>query len=326
MLVSVDLGYGWVKAIREDGRRLAFPAVLAPAPRSLGFAEAGSSNGERYRLAVGSEQVLVGEAAVVAGGSRGLADVASHRPGLRTLLLAALGLLCGDVSGPLDALLGLPVAAYARADERSELLALFGGLGETVNDRPLRIGRVDLYPQGAGAFFAAAQRDSGLRSGVTGVVDVGHWTTDYMILSTERGVQVREGAWGSIPAGMADVIRALCRALEGRLRRSPEPLRVEMAVRDGRPYRHQGQAIPLHDLLEPATRELARRIEAALQDAWRRELPALDRVVLAGGGASAVAPALGTLHARIVSAPEGQWANAEGYLVLRGAKRGSGVA
>src|SRR5690348_16085982 len=94
MVVSVDLGYGWVKAVREDGRRLAFPSVVAPAPRSLGFSGAGSSNAGRYRLTVGGDPFLLGEAAMASGGTRGLAEVASERPGIRALLFGALALTC----------------------------------------------------------------------------------------------------------------------------------------------------------------------------------------------------------------------------------------
>lgn len=327
MVVSVDLGYGWVKAVREDGRRMAFPAVVAPAPRSLGFSEAGSSNAERYRITIAGEQLLIGEAAMAAGGTRGLAEVASDRPGIRSLLLGGLSLLCGDAEGPIDVLLGLPVSAFAHRDERLMLQSAFGGFAETVGGRTVRIGRVEVYPQGAGAFVGAAQRNAALRGGLTGIVDVGHWTTDYLVVSADGGLKVQEGAWGSIPAGMAEVLRDIQKALETRLHRSPDPLRLELAVRDGQPYRHQGQPIPLVDMLHAATAGLAARLRAALQDAWRRELSAMDRILLSGGGAMAVAEHLSGLHPRIVLAAESQWANAEGYLVLQGAgRRGAGVA
>lgn len=105
-----------------------------------------------------------------------MAEVAffSDRPGIRTLLLGALAQLCGDAGGPIDLALGLPVAAYANPEDRMGLISTFGGAAETVNGQVVRVGRVDVYPQGAGAFFAAAAKEPSLRAGLTGVVDVGY--------------------------------------------------------------------------------------------------------------------------------------------------------
>lgn len=50
MIASLDLGYGYVKALREDGRRVCFPSVVAEAPRSLGLSAVASTNTEGHRL------------------------------------------------------------------------------------------------------------------------------------------------------------------------------------------------------------------------------------------------------------------------------------
>ncbi|MHB8927062.1 MAG: ParM/StbA family protein, partial [Bacillota bacterium] len=115
MRVAVDLGYGFVKAVSENGKRVMFPSVVAPDPGGKELAEALGSKPD-YAVTVEhggrAARYLVGEsAATVRNGVRAWeGDQTEHH---NTAILYATAIALLNVGpGPVDLACGLPLTAY----------------------------------------------------------------------------------------------------------------------------------------------------------------------------------------------------------------------
>jgi hypothetical protein len=186
-ILSVGVGSGMVKGLFGEGRRVQFRSVLAPA-REEGLDGVFSGEGPGHRVAIrfpGGErrEWLVGERALQSP----LATMSlSYRkpPEFHDVLLLTAACLLVDCDGPGEVSLaaGVPLAIYLKEKEalRRRLLGLSAvvGVGDEEN-LPVAFTRVEIYPQGAGVVLAS-MASGNLPDGLTGVVDIGEYTTDIL--------------------------------------------------------------------------------------------------------------------------------------------------
>lgn len=328
--VGVDVGFGFTKAVLPDGRSVSFPSVAVPVP---GRGElAGTVGGGQVRHLVrvqrdgggdGERLMLVGDAGLAAGGTRTW-DAGGDRRDYAVLVLTAAALL-GAAGGAIDLAVGLPLSAFLQPDARRALRDRLQGVGAWVSMDGADAARVDVrgvrvYPQAAGAYFAAMMADPELAGQRVGVLDVGYRTTDYlmMIPTGAGGVMPDESRSGTVDAGIGQVYEAAGTMLSSR-GATVTPEAVEQAVRTGRALTVSGR--PAEDLpivLDVAAERVAGEVSDRLRRAWSRDLGLLDCLLVAGGGGQALYPHLQALTpvARLLDAPA--MANARGFVALAG--------
>ncbi|MGB9782608.1 MAG: hypothetical protein ACPLSY_04995 [Moorellaceae bacterium] len=329
--IAVDVGYGLTKAASSLGLKACFPSVAAPATPSdpLGGA-LGNRAGHRVSLR-GAEgpplERLVGEAAL-----RSLAAAATlsrEKPAaLHDLFVVAAAYLVGADSGrppagsPPELCVGLPLAYYS--SQRDALRKRLSGLAVYASvdggpERRVSFSRVLVVPQGAGVAFAEAGR---LPDGLVGVVDVGTYTTDYLLLEVEGGrpMPVAE-ACGSAEVGVHLVARAVASAFQAATG-APLPVWAERGALEkaarGEPVKFGGRAVDLTPAYRAAVRDAATAVAQQVLAAWGNRAAFLEATLLAGGGAvlfrSELERALPC--ARVVDDP--LFANCRGYLAALG--------
>jgi plasmid segregation protein ParM len=297
---------------------------VAPAAQDLlvGFMTDGLGHRVRIRHpGGGTEERLVGEAA-----ARSLAAVttlARNKPADMhdTLVLAAAYLAgaggTGILPGQVDLAVGLPLAYY-RA-QRESLAARLRRLAAWVSadggeERYVSFGRVLVLPQGAG--IVAAHPELLPEKGLVGVVDVGTYTTDYLLLekvpARAEPRPVLE-CCGSAEVGVHLVHRAVAREFQAR---TGAPLPQEMweeAARAGSVV-YEGKAVDLTDAVEKALADAAQAISQRVLGAWGNRAGFVSTVILAGGGALLLKERLEACLPSMVVAPDPVYANALGFL------------
>lgn len=329
MRVSIDVGYGFTKALADNGGRQVFPSAVIRAQGTGDLAAALGNAAHRQRLSVQVKtdlrprEYLVGTAALSAGAMRTWNTSGSAREDYLLLVLAALAAVGAD--GAVDVALGLPLSVYLQRDERRALRDRVAGLAAWVswegsNARRVTVASVKVLPQAAGAYYAALLGSHGARltGQMAGVLDVGYHTTDYMLMIPgDGGMSVADEARSSsLDVGMSqaiDTVRAYVSGQTGVPFAPPEGM-VESTLSDGAHLTVRGHDLDLRPAYDTALRDLAGRIEAEIQRAWGDRIDYLACLLLAGGGGAAVAPHLRLPGVQVMAEPA--FANAAGFLAM----------
>ena len=321
MILSVDVGYGYVKAVSPTGHRVSWPTTIRRRPAAAGYAALGEADGHRVRVLRPGETAQV-EYQVGEAGRRAWAADAADRAGYDVQVLAAARLLgAGDV----DLLLGLPLALWTQPPQRKALREALEGLDARVGvdrnpDAEVALRSVRVLPQGAGAFQWALRQDHTLAHRPVGLIDVGYRTTDYLVMRRgDAGLMPDESACGSADVGAGQVYERVRTALTDEF----GVLIPEGAVEDAIAHYAgqmflQGREVDAAVRVRDAMGVLAAEVTEEIRRAWGDRLPLLGAVLLSGGGGDAVAPFLSDLHPLIRPMPDAMWANALGFLAMVG--------
>jgi plasmid segregation protein ParM len=320
-MVAVDVGYGLVKAVRDD-RRVAWASTAQPG-RASAYAALGPADGHSVvvrRPGGEPEAWRLGDPR----GPRAWADVAAAREGYPVHVLAACAAL--GVAGDVSLAVGLPLALWAQPEQRRALRDSLAGLRAEVSIdggpvAPMAVADVRVLPQAAGAFAAALRADPELASRPCGLIDVGYRTTDYLVMRrAAAGLAPDDAACGSADLGIGQVyerVRAALEAEAGAL--VPEGAVEEALEHYGGRMWLRGREVDVAAMVRREAAALAAEVAAAVRRAWGDRLALLGAVLLAGGGGEALAPHLADLHPLLRLVPDPVWANARGFLVMVGA-------
>ena len=313
MNIGLDLGYSATKAV-STRRKVKFPSVVGTSDKArFSFSQDGAGI-----ILAEPAHVLVGEQAVTQSRfvnrreDRSWIESAEYYH----LALAALTELTTATIVELRIVTGLPVAFYNDKDILRNLL-----LGEhraTREGRRAQVFKVTdcrVIPQPFGALLAEALDDRGnvadkaLATGNVGVIDVGGKTTN--LLSVSRLSEIgRETA--SVNVGAWDVVRAVrgwladhCPNLDLR-----DHQVVDAIV--ARQVKYYGEPQDLGPVVDAALEPMAEQVIAQATQLWNGGAN-LDAVLVSGGGALLLGPAIEAYfrHAQVVSEPV--FANALGY-------------
>ncbi len=322
--IAVDIGYSAVKAVSKSGKRITFPSVVAPGSENPlnGLFRKGVEHRVSVRPYLGSKaeskRFLVGDAALHALSAT--ATLSREKPvEMHDVLLVTTAYLLG--AGRTELAVGLPLAYYRnqkdtlrrRLESLSVWVSVNGGPEEHV-----AFNRVVVVPQGVGAAFAV--KDEYPDGGYVGLLDIGCYTTDYLLFESKGGSLIPiPGAHGSFEIGVYLVQRALADAYQG-ITGAPLPSRrqgeVLLSAASGEKVRYRGQAIELTDAYREAQAAVGQQIIHTIMAEWGDRADSLASVILVGGGALVFADAFKELNAEVPAEPT--FANAIGFLHMLG--------
>jgi len=379
MIIGLDIGYGYTKAVSGD-RRVVFPSVVGKAERIRYEADLnphlseGRPLGGAHHLGNGAIALItedgdhfVGELALLQSRVQWtLLDRSRvEDPSARLLFLAALSELVGGSphlnspcgaggeeegrapqagarsfsspvqttgegrhSGPIRMgsaggghsfriVTGLPVNWYADRDKVLEQLA-GKHVVRRVNGRQIvqrfTIDEVLVVPQPFGSLFDAILGPEGqivdddLAQGRVGVIDVGTYTTDYVLVDRLRYVERGSGTLASAMSGAYQLIgRSLLDTFGLNLRLH----QVDRAVRDGR-VTVFGEKRRIDWLVDPVLDALSQEVLAEAGTLWGDGRD-LEAVLVTGGGAMALGERICRRYAHARVLPDAALANVNGF-------------
>jgi plasmid segregation protein ParM len=324
MIVGVDIGYGYTKAVGEAAQ-VVFPSVVGKAERI------------RYESDLHRQLGLPGEpgiALVTEEGDRFVGELALLQsrvqwtlldrsrvedPSARLLFLAALSELAGDQKGTCQfhVVTGLPVKWYG---DRAKVVEQLQGkhIVQRVNGYKIvqrfSIADVLVVPQPFGSLFNIILGpdgqivDEGLARGRLGVIDIGTYTTDYVLVDSLRYV---ERGSGSISTGMSKGYQLVERSLLDTFGLDLRMHEVDKVVRKGQ-VTIFGEERNIGWLVDPVFDALAEEILAHAGTLWGdgRDLSA---VLVTGGGAIALGERMGQRYAHAQILDDAPMANVRGF-------------
>jgi len=317
MIVGIDVGYGYTKVLGTG--RFTFPSVIGKATpisyrdNDLSTAERDSTHGRTYTYR--GMKWWVGTFAMLQARDQ-LTSLARERTDTRLLeilYLAALDLV--NALGDVYVVTGLPVRWYA---DKEQIVKLFvGSKAVQVNGiwhkANVRDGIV--MPQPYGTLFrevldrAGVIRDERLARGRVGIIDVGTYTTDFVLADGMRFIQ--KGS-DSIEDAMASVYETTARGILDGHGLELSLHEVDRASRSGH-FRVYGRTHEIEPYLSPALEQVWTAIEARAVQLWASGKD-LDTILVTGGGGYWFAGRIVDKypHARQVQGDPG-FANVEGF-------------
>ncbi len=330
-MIGIDVGYGFVKAVSLTGQKVCFPSLAAPAGHDqaldLGFGGPTPDHRVTVRRVNGqAQEYLVGEAAQDSFLATGF--LGAEKPAeLHDLLLLTAAYLVGAGStgfppAQVDLAVGLPLAFFK--SQKDALKARLEALAAHVSvngggERYISFRKVLVIPQGAGVVFAQGLPKG---RGYAAVVDVGQYTTDYLLVDLRTGRPVVEAS-GSVEAGCHLVAQRVAQAYLAKTGR-PLPPRMERRIledlAESGKVIFRGEELDLSREYREAVDDTAKAVARQVLSAWRDLVDSVAVTYLAGGGALLLGETLAKAFPNPVPIDDPVYANALGYLRMLSGK------
>lgn len=327
MLISVDIGYGFTKAVSDTGHRISFPSVVAPAHMDLFNGIFDNSIGHKVKVFTldDTQEKLVGELALNSTAAQNFVARHEKPADIHDLLLLTAAYICG--AGTFTAVndtennlvVGLPLSFYRGQKEtlRERLSTLSAWVSVDGKERKyISFNNVMVFPQGAGALVSLG--DTLPDSGMIGLIDIGTYTTDFMLFEIKNGMPVpMPDACGSVEAGLYLAQRTLAEEFEC-IVGAPLPQRMYQrtmeSARDGKLISFKGRKMDLLPRWKHAQKEIAETISSQVMALWGDRTGFLDMTVFAGGGSIWFGEIIENAFSCPMYAKDGVFANAAGYM------------
>jgi plasmid segregation protein ParM len=324
MIVGIDIGYGYTKAV-SSGRQVVFPSVVGKAERIRyesdlsGPGVAGSALDMAFIAEEGDR--FVGELALLQSRVQWtLLDRSRvHDASARLLFLAALSELVDgeDRQAAFHVVTGLPVKWY---EDRAQVAAQWTGRhvlrrvnGHQVVQR-LSVSEVLVIPQPFGSLFDVLLDDGGqiveegLARGRVGVIDIGTYTTDYVLVDSLRYV---ERGSGTIATALSTACELIGRSLLDAFGLDLRMHEVDRAVRHGSVTLF-GEEREIGYLVAPVLDAVGAEILAEAGTLWG-DGRNLDAILVTGGGAMPLGERIRARYAHARTLAEPATANVHGF-------------
>jgi len=218
MILSVDIGYGYTKGIGPDGLRFSFPSVIGTA-EDIRFATDLIRGEEERPVTYRERRFFYGEQALLQSRIQSTIFDRSrvHDRTYKMLFVAALVEMAKQAPDGtrVKVVTGLPVGFFG---DRAEVIKSFEGVYRVNTDRAIKLAVESVFvaPQPFGSLFRELLSEQGkiaegdIERGRLGIVDVGTYTTDFVVSDELRYVQRLSG---SIPIGWSEVTSQVQQAL-----------------------------------------------------------------------------------------------------------------
>jgi plasmid segregation protein ParM len=321
LFISIDLGYGYTKAISEKNRAI-FPSVLAPAQESgLNY---GKSYGHvlEYRKPgeMNKQAVFVGELARKEGRA---ARVSLSRDKFKqdeTILYALTAAYLTGAEKQVNLAVGLPLDYYRLRKQETENFLRSVSAHVSVDGGPekyISFTSVKVLPQAVGALYAQKNLPD---KGLLGVIDIGFCTTDCILVEClPEDVVLLKSYTLSLDTAVSTAVKLFRNKITEATGTPLSPVNAfELWVNGEREITVQGRPVNTGAMIDYARREVGKALVQAVLAAWSEKADLLRGVLLCGGGALEFQDEIKTLlpQSEVVSEP--QWANAMGFYRLAG--------
>ena len=315
MNLSIDFGYGWVKALLNT-RSITFPHAIGTPDPVRYRTDSTTAHPLTIRLGGETHSYYLGNAAVLQSRHAWSRVEKDRDPWeLRAILAFAVAQLSTNVETVIDTLIsGLPVGWYTE-DKASHAEALTGALEyqyKTDVWKKLEVKRTAVLPQPLGTWLHVAQTQPELKDPdfITGIIDVGHFTTDCVQISGGEGYLAPQSF--SFPVGVKKLQDDLILAAQQAYSYELTPQQADKALRQNY-LKVRGEQKPL--LIDSSITALTSEITARINSLWQGAR-ALDGVIVSGGGAHFLFNAIRALYPHAITVDEPELANVRGYQVF----------
>lgn len=344
MRIAVDVGFGFIKAMNEEGEKIRFPSVVAKKSENSLKGIVGSS-GDDYSVTywetdqagetINQKKLYVGDAGLSNGGTRKWEDKDKFNvDDLKIFIVTAVGLL-NPQNDMVDLCLGLPMSYYLdKKDELVEGLKDLNAKISIVGQRSLKevkFNSIFVFPQGAGAYYSSFCdingniTDYNLAQSNAGVIDIGYRTVDFLVMMKGRnGIQISDNLSGSLEEdGMNVAFQNIQKAVSNdeRILKEVALEEIEKAVLwFNSKFDFRSSSIDITQYEDQAYKESAEEICSKIKIRWGADGDLLSRIVVTGGGAEELFPYIKEKFDTAVLQNDCAFGNCKGYLAAQAIK------
>src|SRR5690625_557247 len=335
--ISVDLGYGFVKAVSSNGNRVIFPSVVGNEGSSLGLASAfgkRKDNVSNMHIKFDNKSYFVGELAEKESQSTTRVFERERFNNMYTTILLNTAIQLVSESDIVNVTTGLPLDFYqSQAKDFRESILAIQPITEWVADplaggeRRINIENGFVFPQGASAVFSALINHEGKfvypqfmnEGSLIALIDIGFRTTDFVVVEIQNNgsfVPIAKLS-GTVDEGVINLHKRLHSTYKDRTGGSDLNDRfIKQALNNGHLF-YRGEKVDFNDIILSAKESIIANIADRLKGVWANESDLFSAIFLAGGGSelfeSTIQPHFDN---RLELIRESQFANAIGYLRL----------
>lgn len=338
MRIAVDIGFGFIKVMSENGAKESFPSVIAKRSENSLKGIVGGA-GDDYSVVYweidkdgekqNEKRCYVGDAAMTNGGTRKWEDKSDFNVEEMKIFISTAVTLVNPKNEPVDICVGLPMSYYLqKKEELEEVLKSINA--KTAITGIARVGEIKFnsvfcFPQGAGAYYAAIFdiegkiKDYNLATSSVGVIDIGYRTVDYLVMGKGRkGISIIDGLSGSLEEdGMNKVFQNIQKSVSelSNVQHEISLLDIEKAILwFGSKLDYRRETINIANIEEEAYREHAENIASKIKIKWGSEGELLTTILISGGGGESLFQTLKEKFEQAELQENCSFANCEGYL------------
>jgi len=327
MKMAIDVGFGRVKALGDNGKEANFPAVVAEF-RPLTFAS-GLETGESLAIEYKGRSYWVGEAALRQSTAARMTTDRTRTTNEEGMALLAAGMaqIAEKDHELVNLIIGLPVRFFAGMKDEYNKLArdvhkvniLSPGGAQVKARKMVIVDNTKVLPQPFGCLFDCILDDTGrlqdkaLAGGRVGVIDVGYNTLD---LARADSLEFNNPGSDSFSGqGLFSAFQELSKEIFREMEIEIPPEKLESIVKDQR-ITIGGKDHDVSGLIDRAFQQAAEGIVSRVKSLWPdRERWQFNEILITGGGGALLGgyltPYLG-VQSRIVNDPV--MSNCRGFL------------
>ncbi|HHY80085.1 MAG TPA: ParM/StbA family protein [Thermoanaerobacter sp.] len=325
--IGLDVGYGYVKGVNEEGKEIIFPSLVGNAYERVlsGLFGADSKKIDNMHVVIVNgkkEEYFVGELARREGKNVSYVfdeDKINH-PNTRALITASCLLLFPEEEVPVHVVTGLPLEQYVhKKEELKNMLKNFKVMAYFKGDekvKTVKFERITIFPQAAGAVYYAVLDDIQrylIKGSYIGLIDIGFKTTDFIVFMVEDKLILREDMSGTMEVGMSVLNNEADKMFTQKTGSKIDLSELIRLISDGRIF-YKGTELNFTREIDEVRNEIARVIKDKIKLIWGSKLDFFNTVFLAGGGARELLPYMRDIYENTLLVKNAQFANAKGFL------------
>lgn len=334
--VSVDLGYGYVKAISSEGKRTLFPSLVGKGyDRGISSLFQDQANDiKNIEVVYEDENYFVGELAKESRSVSRIFERERFSHVYTNILLNIAVQVVGSETDHVTVSTGLPLDFYqSQAKEFQESILGMQPVIEWKSgvlagkQKRIHVDQAFVFPQGASAIFSALINHHGSfvyphlmdEGSLIALIDIGFRTTDFVVVEIQENGSFSPMAKlsGTIDEGVVNLHRDIRQAYKTKTGGADlNEFHMSRILRNG-VIKYKGKEIDFKEIISASKKSIATNISDRLKSVWVEEADLFDAIFLAGGGGSLFESTIQPhFEGRLSIIKESQFANAIGYLRL----------
>ncbi|WP_047981725.1 ParM/StbA family protein [Ornithinibacillus contaminans] len=334
--VSIDIGYGFVKAISSNGKRALFPSIVGTG-RDRGLAnflkrEENKLDLSELHIKINGKHYYVGDMADKnsSDGSRVFERERFNHDYTKVLLNVGIQLVASEDTKEVVLFTGLPLEYYKSQVKPFEMSLLeetpeiewVSGLPS--GKRKVKVTQAKVFPQGMSAIWATLINHEGKflkpelmsEGNQIAVIDIGFRTTDVCV------VEMKEGGGflpllplsDTIDQGVVNLNDNIKRAYQDKTGGSDLSESKINKIIKNQFITYKGKRIELANEVGESHQAVANSVSDRISKLWKDESDTFEQIFVVGGGGSLFTKYLQpNFDNRLLNIVDSQYANAIGY-------------
>lgn len=336
--VSVDLGYGFVKAVSSNGKQILFPSIVGSG-RERGLANfledkksVDNIDFSELHIKVNGQHYYIGDMALKNSldGSRVFERERYNHEYSKILMNVAIQLVSSSDTEEVILFTGLPLDYYKSQHKefREKLLEQQQPIewvsGMRPGTRSVSVRKADVFPQGISSVWSTLLNHDGksfnkgllLEGNQIAVIDIGFRTTDVCVVEMQEGGGFRPllPFCETIDQGVVNLNENIRLAYQNRTSGQDISENKINRILKTKSIKYKGKSIDLTKEVEESHQAVANSINDRINKLWKDESDTFDHIFAVGGGGSIFMDYLqSNFDNRLTTIVASQFANAIGY-------------